>query len=133
MGKRFAFIPEDIVRDVECLVSKSESYLFTDTKGKRWAANRISSRFSTIIKDMGFNKNITDRKHTFVFHSLRHTFCSWLAIDGVALFTIKELAGHSTIEMTQRYSKLTPDVKQEAMKNIGIRLATANSMSQSNE
>lgn len=50
-----------------------------------------------------------------VFHSLRHTFASWLAIAGVPIFTISELMGHKSLEMTRRYSHLCPDQKKAAV------------------
>jgi integrase len=42
------------------------------------------------------------------FHSLRHTFASWLAQAIVSIYTLKELLGHSSIQTTQVYSHLTP-------------------------
>jgi len=71
------------------------------------------------------NKGITDRRHKVVFHTLRHTYCSWLAISGVPLFTIGELVGHSSVEMTKRYSHLCPDAKQEAASRIGTLMQQA--------
>ncbi|MFW3399597.1 tyrosine-type recombinase/integrase [Aliarcobacter butzleri] len=38
-----------------------------------------------------FNKDIdNDRKNKIVFHSLRHTFASHLAINGTLIFTIQK-------------------------------------------
>lgn len=68
---------------------------------------------------MGFNKSVKEQKHKFVFHTLRHTFCSWLAMKGVPLLTIGELVGHTTLEMTHRYAKLSPDTKRVAIEIIG--------------
>jgi site-specific recombinase XerD len=34
---------------------------------------------------------------------------------GVDLYTVKELLGHSTIQMTERYSHLAPDAKRAAI------------------
>jgi integrase len=45
----------------------------------------------------------------FRFHDLRHTFASWLAMEGVPLSTIGRLLGHKTPQMTMRYAHLAPD------------------------
>ncbi|OGW81626.1 MAG: hypothetical protein A3G33_08205 [Omnitrophica bacterium RIFCSPLOWO2_12_FULL_44_17] len=44
----------------------------------------------------------------FRFHDLRHTFASWLVMEGVDIFTVKELMRHKSIELTMRYSHLSP-------------------------
>ena len=55
---------------------------------------------------MGLNENVsTFSPRKVVFHTLRHTFCSWLAIRGVPLYTIAKLAVHSKPDMTQRYAQ----------------------------
>ena len=51
-----------------------------------------------------------------VFHTLRHTYASWLAESGVDLYTVKNLLGHSTITMTERYSHLGNNTLQNAVK-----------------
>lgn len=40
------------------------------------------------------------------WHDLRHTCASWLVQAGVPLTTIRDLLGHSTIAVTQRYAHL---------------------------
>jgi site-specific recombinase XerD len=42
----------------------------------------------------------------YVWHSNRHTFCSWLAMVGASIKEIQEAAGHKTITMSARYSHL---------------------------
>jgi integrase len=45
----------------------------------------------------------------FTFHDLRHTFASWLAMEGVPTSTIGKLLGHRTPQMTMRYAHLAPE------------------------
>jgi integrase len=49
------------------------------------------------------------------WHVLRHTFASHLVMTGEPLKAVQELMGHATIEMTMRYSHLSPDVKRDAV------------------
>jgi integrase len=52
------------------------------------------------------------------WHICRHTFCSHLAMRGVPLQTIMELAGHSSYAMTLRYAHLAPHVHAEAIAKL---------------
>lgn len=60
----------------------------------------------------------------FVFHNLRHTFCSQLVMAGVDINTVKELAGHKSIQMTLRYSHLSQSHKQHAVEILSQRLTS---------
>jgi integrase len=54
----------------------------------------------------------------FRYHDLRHTFCSRLAIAGVPLLEIKELAGHADFKTTLRYAHLSPDRRKRAAEKV---------------
>jgi integrase len=43
----------------------------------------------------------------FHFHDLRHTFASYIAMNGASLLEIAELLGHKTLAMVKRYAHLT--------------------------
>ncbi len=72
------------------------------------------------ILDELFNKDLDERdtKNRVVIHTLRHTFASQLAINGVPIFTIQKLMNHAKIEMTMRYAKLEPDSRINAIKGL---------------
>ena len=54
----------------------------------------------------------------FWFHDLRHTFASNLVMAGENLYTVKDLLGHSTVQMTERYSHLAPEHKAAAVEKL---------------
>ena len=74
----------------------------------------VSKTFERAVDSLELNKDVEDSRQKVVFHTLRHTFASWLAIQGTPLLTIKELLGHKTLAMTERYAHLTPDMKKRA-------------------
>jgi integrase len=51
-------------------------------------------------------------------HTLRHTFCSHLAMTGAHVMEIKALAGHSELETTQRYMHLSPRALRGAIDRL---------------
>lgn len=53
------------------------------------------------------------------FHDLRHGCATTLVSLGVDLYTIQQILGHSTPRMTQRYAKMSLDVKMAALSKLG--------------
>ena len=49
-------------------------------------------------------------------HTCRHTLASHLVMAGVDLMTVKELLGHKSLKMTERYSHLFPNHKANAVR-----------------
>jgi integrase len=49
-------------------------------------------------------------------HTLRHTFCSHLAMRGAPARAIQELAGHRDLGTTQRYMHLSPAALDDAIR-----------------
>lgn len=55
--------------------------------------------------------NLTHKGYTL--HCLRHTFASELLNAGMRLECLQQLLGHSSIEMTRRYARLTDNTRKE--------------------
>lgn len=76
-------------------------YVFTDAEGKQLAQTQVVWLLWRLEDAAGLKRS--------GWHITRHTFCSHLAMRGVALPAIKELAGHAQISTTMRYAHLAPD------------------------
>jgi integrase len=87
--------------------------VFKSRKGEK--IDSVSRTFERTVEDLGFNKGIKDPRQKIVAHSLRHTFASWLALQGEPIQVIAELLGHRTLAMTMRYSHLTQDHRKAAI------------------
>jgi site-specific recombinase XerD len=70
-----------------------------------------------------FKKACNDSEITnFRFNDLRHTFASHLVMEGTDLVTVKDLMGHTNINMTVRYSHLVQEHKAQAVARLGEKL-----------
>lgn len=92
--------------------TRPEDLIFPSGNGKQRMA--ISKVFSKCVNEAGLNEGIEEDKQKVVFHTLRHTFASWLAKKGVPLYTIQALMGHSNFQMVQRYAHLNDESKRSA-------------------
>jgi len=110
-----------VLRDMRPVTPLPHALVFPQERGGRKV--RISRIFNSTVAALGFNEGlgIGDRRHRVVFHTLRHTFCSWLVIEGVPLYTVKELARHQSITQTERYAHLQKDQKLEAVNLLARR------------
>ena len=69
-----------------------------------------------------FNKRISTRAVQYMLkkynvnpHKLRHTFCKELVQEGINIAAVAELAGHSDVNITRRYSSLSVTDLEDAI------------------
>ena len=113
---RYGRMTEEVRKVVSTMEAGArEDLLFRNAEGNRM--DRPSKVFAAVIKSLGFNKGVTDRRQRLTFHSLRHTYASWMMDRGIGLYDVQKLLGHSTSGLTERYShlsdeRLSNDVKE---------------------
>lgn len=98
--------------------SDGNPHLFHHDDGKQ--INQVSKKFREAVDSCNLNKNVSDRRNKIVFHSLRHTFASWLVQEGTQLQVVGRLLGHANLQMTMRYAHLAPDQGAKAVAKLRI-------------
>jgi integrase len=78
--------------------------VFADGEGIGFASETRRSLISSATRKAMHDAGIEDA----TFHSLRHTAAAWMVQDGVPLYEVQNVLGHSTPVMTQRYAHLQP-------------------------
>lgn len=93
------------------------SLVFLTSKGA--PIREITNTFQKVADEL-FNKGIAtnDRRNKVVFHTLRHTAASHLVMSGVPLATVKEILGHRSLSMVERYAHLTPEAQRDALQKL---------------
>ncbi len=61
---------------------------------------------------------LVPKDENYVFHTLRHSYATWLAEAGVPIRTIMSLCGHKRVDTTLRYAKVTDTALTDAMAAI---------------
>ena len=87
-----------------------DSRVFVDEEGKPLPSRTLQWQFKKALAEAKIER--------FVFHDLRHTCASWMAMAGVPILTIKEILGHKDIRMTLRYAHLSPDQRVDAVRQL---------------
>lgn len=101
--------------------STGSTYVFTGKNGK---LTDIKKSFNNLLK-LAKIKTTAEAKAEglpknkgFWLHAVRHCFASNLVMKGVDLYTVRELMGHSDLQMTLKYAHLAPNIKATAVELI---------------
>ena len=71
--------------------------------------NYLTIHYAQIAKSCGVDSFL---------HKLRHTFASQLVQNGVELYTVSKLLGHSSIQMTEIYAHMAPPTLHRAIAKL---------------
>ena len=71
------------------------------------SARILQEVFHRVLKDAEFPEDY------ITFHCLRHTFASHWMMKGGDVYRLQKILGHASIQSTQRYAHLTPDIYEQ--------------------
>jgi integrase len=78
---------------------------------RRW----VTTKLRRYVREVGLDRRLN-------FQSLRTSFASWLALDGVSIYQISKLLGHSDVKITQEYyAHLEPAQLHDVVDRITFR------------
>jgi integrase len=105
----------EVLREMETLRKGTHRYVFP---GHCKDAPFVNPRraFNLLCKKL----KITD----FHFHDLRHSFASLAVNAGASLYDVQKMLGHSSSQMTQRYSHLSDDSLRAAAETVATSITT---------
>ncbi|MDH3281659.1 MAG: site-specific integrase [Gammaproteobacteria bacterium] len=89
-------------------------WVFCNEQGER--IKDVKRSFATACRRAGITN--------FRVHDLRHTCAAWLVTDGVPLSEVRDLLGHSTVTVTERYAHLAPENVRSAVQRLDRKRST---------
>jgi integrase len=85
--------------------------------GVPFADSTFRWHFNQMVANAGLVNGRKDPRGV-IFHTLRHTFASWLVMKGVDLYTVAKLLGDSVRMVEDVYADLSPDHKRRAIESL---------------
>ena len=112
---RKIFLPKKMMRQLSDYLAgltrrPAHGYLFSTQKSSRFSANTATQHLQRIYERAGI--------HGATSHSGRRTWLTQLSQKGVSVFVLAEMAGHQSIQTTQRYVTVNDELKRNAAELI---------------
>jgi integrase len=97
---------------LEARIANNDSeWLFPGEDDSHFLATSVNHQHSKIRRKLGLPKD-------FVLHSLRHTLLTRLGEAGVDAFTIMRIAGHSSVQVSERYVHPSGEAVERAFERL---------------
>lgn len=99
----------------------SEAWVTPSFRDPTKPLNRFTfeAHFARIVTDAELIAGRTDPMGV-TYHTLRHTFASWLLMGGADLYTVAQLLGNSTKQVEDTYGHLSRDHRKAAVDRLKL-------------
>lgn len=79
------------------------------------STSEVEMKIVNPVNGKKIKKVVTKNRYRYYFHTLRHSYATYLRTKGVPIETIQELMGHERIETTLVYAKISNAKRREAI------------------
>ncbi len=107
---RVAYLSDDACKALKAWLNQrdpAKERLFYGQGRQRLSYTAVRTRFAKYLEEAGLAHK------GYSLHCLRHTCATELLNAGMRLECLQQLLGHSSIEMTRRYARLTDNTRRE--------------------
>ncbi len=101
------------VADIFQPIKQPSGYVFLGSKGRPINPPSITNKFKDYVRKCG----LPDKLH---FHSLRHTYASWLVQQSVPIYEVQKLLGHRSIATTEIYAHLEDEGLRHSIERLSM-------------
>ncbi len=96
--------------------SEGNDFVFQSRRGRNGDNERLNDEY--VSKRFLHYVRLAKLPAGLSFHSLRHTYISWMIMRGVPVPVVQKLAGHADIKTTMGYAHLAPDALRDAVVKV---------------
>jgi len=101
----------------EAILSQAR-FRATHCPAARWVfCNKAGERIASVKRSFATACRAA-KIEDFRFHDLRHTCAAWLVQAGVPMAEVRDVLGHCTLAMTERYAHLAPENLRAAVAKL---------------